>query len=69
MNGKLVPITIIQYIFKNSVEIPLCSTPHGNLKQDNRPYFRTDPETLEVTKSEAFEVKPKKYIKTLRHQR
>ena len=69
-NGNLVPIAIVQYIFKNSVEIPLCSKPHGNSKQDNRPYFRTDHETLEVIKSEAFEAKPKKSIsKSLRHQR
>ena len=65
MNGNLVPIAIVQCIFKNSVEIPLCSKPHGNSKQDNRPYFRTDPETLEVINSEAFEAKPKKkYIKS-----
>jgi len=65
MNGNLVPIAIVQYIFKNSVEIPLCSKPHGNSKQDNRPYFRTDPETLEVIKSEAFEAKPKKVYQKL----
>jgi len=40
-DGKTVQYTVVQYLFKKGVDVPVITPPHGNAKRDISSYQRT----------------------------
>lgn len=55
------PLTIIQYTFSDGMIVPIKMAPHGNSTTTERPFFRTQPSTLDTMKS-TCDMKPKDII-------
>ena len=52
-NGVVMPKAIVQYFFLGGNEVPVQTLCHGNSKVKERPYYRTQPSTLEAIKEES----------------
>ena len=49
-------------MFINGIEVPVKMAPHGNCTKNKRPYFRTQPSTLESVKENIGNMKPKDVV-------
>ena len=63
-NGQRLPITNVQYLFFNDIEVPIKMVPHGNSKKNRRPYFHTQASTLEAMKGNLPTMQPKEVVDT-----
>ena len=61
-DGKMIPLTIVQYTFLDGVVVPVKMAPHGNSKNSSRPYYRTQNSTLEDIKENLPSVSPKQIV-------
>ena len=57
-HGRYLRYAIIQYFFKDSPEIPLFPTSHGNSKDDSRMFFPTSRSTLQCLRECCTEMNP-----------
>ena len=48
--GKTMPRAVVQYFFQGGKKVPVCVQPHGNSKGKERPYYRSQPSTLQAIK-------------------
>ena len=48
--GVTMPRAIVQYFFLGDKKVPVHVQPHGNSKAKERPYYRTQPSTLQAIK-------------------
>ena len=52
-NGVMMPKAIVQYFFVGGNKVPVQTLSHGNSKGKERPYYHTQPSTLEAIKEES----------------
>ena len=48
--GMVKPRAVVQYFFQGGKTVPVHLKPHGNSKRKERPYYRTQPSTLQAIK-------------------
>ena len=56
--GQPMRFAVIQYFFKDSPEIPIFATAHGNSKDESRMFFPTSRSTLQSLKQRCSEMNP-----------
>lgn len=51
-NGITMDRAIVQYFFNGGIKVPVKIRSHGNSKSEERPYYRTQPSTIQAIKDE-----------------
>lgn len=52
-NGVIIPRAVVQYFFLGGKKVPVHIPSHGNSRDKERPYYRTQPSTLKAIKEES----------------